>query len=133
MPKRYQRPVSSQRLSHLSASRPARNEKTMPSRLESRERVKVDGSGAVARCAAFQRRIASRADDGGRQDNGEGEAEPFCVLLSAAPVSMPMEMVEPERENPRKGKREPLDDAHPAGLPYCELALKRSRGRICAG
>ena len=104
----YQRPSSSQLLSHFSAISPARKAKTMPSRLIDHGRMQVD------------RRSGQASQHGG----SSAIAAPLCLSAAGvritasaklkrsarsllAPVNMPVEMVAPEREKPRNGRHSP--------------------------
>src|ERR1700727_66016 len=103
MPNRYQRPPSSQRLSHFKARRPARNATTAPNRLENATEAR-----SVVPCVSREwiSRIASRTTTGGVKTTANAKLKASARDLATL-SSIAVEMVAPEREKPRNGRHNP--------------------------
>ncbi len=96
--------LSSHRLSHFNASRPARNANAAPSKLGTAADAKV---AAPFACSACTTRINSRATTTGVRTTASAKLN-ISARDFATPKSIPAEMVAPDRENPRNGKHKSL-------------------------
>src|SRR5215469_11486539 len=103
MPNQCQRPCSSHLLNHFKASTPARNALTNPSKLTLNEDINAVPE---LRCSAWIRRIVSRATTGGVRITASAKLKSSARVFST-PASIAVEIVAPERENPRKGRHSP--------------------------
>lgn len=103
MPKRYQRPLSSQLLSYFRASTPAANAKIAPRT----PGVTAEITFALPWiCSTRINLHASRAIAGGVRTTASAKLKSSARAFGTL-QSMPVEIVAPERENPRKGRHKP--------------------------
>jgi hypothetical protein len=121
MPNRYQRPASSQPLSHFNARSPAKKAQIVPRML---------GIIAEARLViplirfARTRRMVSRITTGGVSTTANAKLKSSASDL-ATPASSAVEMVVPDRENPRNGRQSPCTTPiHPCLL-YVQVTCVR--------
>ena len=104
MPKKCQRPPSSQRESQRSATSPARNAHTMPSKLGPNELHA--STAASASCRALSSRHTSLTTTAGVRMTAKAKLNSSTRAFTP-PRSRPVDIVAPERENPRKGRHRP--------------------------
>src|SRR5450759_2750668 len=104
-PNRGQRPLSNQFESHLRAKSPAIKLSAIPRRLGIKRwaMLTMDDDDA---CCSFNKRMASRTIIGGVSTTARAKLN-SSIFLRGIPNSSPVDIVAPERENPRNGKQMP--------------------------
>src|SRR5260370_853078 len=131
MPKRCQRPVSSQRLSHFKARRPATNATSAPSK------VRNATEPSAAPPLACLRRITSRMTTGGVSTTASAKLKSSARSL-ATPSNMPGGIVALERKRILKNADTPSppkehdDGEHGACVEHHQKQCHRRRGGIQA-
>src|SRR5271154_2464151 len=101
MPNKYQRPPSSHPLSHFSANNPAKNEQKPPNS----PGIIADANPAPPlTCSAFISLSNSSPSTAGVSNTASAKLNSSARILDT-PASIPVEIVAPDRENPRNGRQ----------------------------